>query len=355
MSRYAIESARREGQELIVLRDTATGATVQIWPGCGNNCFAADLPGPDGQLVSVIQDPPSLEEIRKRPSWWGIPLLFPFPGRIPGGEYEFEGRRYRLGHPEQAIVSEGKEQPGTRRDYHGFVMDLPWKVATTEADDEAATVRSTLDSADHPESMEGFPFPFRVESIYRLDGQGLSLNFKVENSGPGRLPFGFGAHPFFRVPLGDAGSPGDCQVHIPGNRRWDGRRVATMLNGDTAPIEEIRPPVSEELDLRSPRPFVEGRYNGLYTDLTLKDGQVECFVRDPASGLETVMRAGPEFPNVVFWSPPGRQELCFEPWTCPSNVLNLAARNVPHNGLIVLEPGESWQGRMWVSLRKTGA
>ncbi|HEV2122591.1 MAG TPA: aldose 1-epimerase [Chloroflexota bacterium] len=352
MSRFAVESATREGEDLIVLRDAANGALAQIWPGWGNNCFALDLSAPNGRLVPVIQAPPSLDEIRQKSSWWGIPLLFPFPGRIPNGEYEFRGTRYRLGRPEQPVLPEGKVQPGARRDFHGFVMDLPWKVRETEANDEAASVRSSFLSDDHPEAHVGFPFPYRVEATYRLDAQGLSLRFQVVNIGPGDLPFAFGAHPFFRLPLGDNGSPGECLVHIPGNRRWDGRRVAAVLAGEkTAPLEEIRPPVPEEIDLREPKPFVEGRYNGMYTDLTLKDGRVECFIRDPANGLETVMRATPNFPNVVFWSPPGRQELCFEPWTAPSNVFNLAAREVPHHGLIVLAPGETWEGTMWVLLR----
>jgi aldose 1-epimerase len=81
---------------------------------------------------------------------------------------------------------------------------------------------------------------------------------------------------------------------------------------------------------------------------------VEAFVRDPANGLETVMRASRNFANVVVWSPPGRDEVCFEPWVCPSNVFNLAAHGVPGHGLTVLEPGERWEASMWISLRTAG-
>ncbi|MBI3974252.1 MAG: aldose 1-epimerase [Chloroflexi bacterium] len=363
MSRYTVESTQREGEAIVVLRDTATRATAQVWPGWGNNCFAATLaapgaareargPAPDGRLVTVIEAPPSLDEIRRRPSWWGVPLLFPFPSRISGGAYEFEGRRYRLGRPDQPIVSEGKETPGARRDFHGFVMDLPWRVSATDADDQAATVHSTLTADDHPQTLEGYPFPYRVDATYRLDAHGLSLRFQVTNTGQGNLPFGFGAHPFFRIPLAEAGAPGGCLVHIPAARKWDGRRLTAAAAGETVPWDELCPPVSEEIDLRTPKPFVEGRYNGIYTDLTLTDGYVECFVRDPAAGVETVMGAKPDFRNVVFWSPPGRPELCLEPWTCPSNVFNLAAHGVPHHGLIVLAPGETWEGTMWIGLRE---
>jgi len=358
MSRFSVGRGAREGQELVVLRDGETGAEAQIWPGCGNNCFSLTLPSPAGESrpVTVIQDPPALEEIRRRPSWWGIPLLFPFPGTIPRGEYEFEGRTLRLGRPEQPIVSEGKEFPGARRDYHGFVMDLPWTVVDERADDAGVTMRSTLDSRDHPEVHEGFPFPYQVEATYTLNANGLRLEFLARNTGEGRLPFGFGAHPFFKVPLGPSGSPEECLVSIPASQRWNNRVVRETLargeGGQEVTRDEVLMPVPEEIDLRQPRPFVPQTYNGMYTGLTLVDGTVEAFIRDPSNALETVMRASAEFPNVVFWSPPGRPELCFEPWICPSNVFNLAACGVPGNGLVVLEPEETWDASMWISLRK---
>ena len=353
------------GERLVLLRDDETGAEAQLWPGCGNNLFSLTLPSPGGaETVTVIADPPALDEIRRRPSWWGIPLLFPFPGTIPRGEYEFEGRSLRLGSPGQEIVSEGKEKPGSKRDYHGFVMDLPWVVSDVSSNDSSASVRSTLSSADHAEANEGFPFAYELEAVYTLSGDGLRLDFTVTNPARSeeRLPFGFGAHPFFKLPIGPLGSPGECLVRIPARRRWNGRGMRALIerygDGRVPPEawEELRPGVSAELDLREPRPFEPGAFNGMYTDVELNEaGLVEAFVRDPVNGVETLMSATSNFQNVVLWSPPGRDEVCFEPWICPSNVFNLAARGVPGNGLAVLEPGETWQGSMWVSLRKLGA
>jgi aldose 1-epimerase len=359
VARYAVVESVREGEPTLRLRDEETGAGAEVWPGCGFNAFALDLPAPEGASpggpVTVVQAPPTLAEIRRRPSWWGIPLLFPFPGAIPNGEYEFEGRRLRLGREGQPVVPEGKEAPGARRNFHGFVMDAPWTVAGATADDGGAEVSATLESDLFPEMLEGFPFPFRLEASYRLDGDGLRLRFQAHNPGSGPLPCGFGAHPFFRLPLGRAGSPGECLIHIPAARRWDGRRLRTTLeagaSGSALAEDGVRPPVSPELDLRTPRPFVEGVFNGLYTDLAREDGWIAASVIDPANRREAVMRGSPGFENVVFWSPPGRAELCLEPWSCPSNVFNLAAAGVPHNGLTVLPPGQSTTWEMRLSLR----
>jgi aldose 1-epimerase len=365
MSRYEVGRAEREGEALVVLRNVGTGAEARIWPGCGNNCFSLTLPDPagSGRLVTVIQDPPALDEIRRRPSWWGIPLLFPFPGVIPQGEYVFEGQRLRLGRSDQPIISEGNERPGARRDYHGFVMDLPWTVAEERADATSATVRSTLNSADHPEAHEGFPFAYRLQATYTLDERGLHLEFRAENpaGASGKLPFGFGAHPFFKLPLGERGSPAECLVSIPAGKRFNARAARELIeqhgqgNVPEEAWEAVQPTVPLEIDLRVPRPFVEKVYNGMFTGLETGGAPAEAFIRDPHNGLETVMRAGPEFPNIVFWSPPGRSELCFEPWTSPSNVFNLAAQGVPGNGMTVLEPGEHWTGRMSIGLRTAKA
>jgi aldose 1-epimerase len=373
MDQYAVTRSTREGQPTITLRDGASGATAEIWPGCGVNCFSLTLPLPSGasgaggaggageasnRPVTVIKAPPSLEEIRRKPSWWGIPLLFPFPGSIPDGEYVFEGRRLRLGRSGQPVVAEGNEIPGARRSFHGFVMDAPWTVEGTTADDSGASVRCTLSTEDLPEMMDGFPFPFRVVATYRLHGARLELQFDVQNTGPGHLPFGFGAHPFFHLPLGAHGTPGDCRVYIPAARRWDGRRLRTVMSDESrAPIswDEICPPVPPEADLRTPKPFVEGAYNGVYTDLTLEEGRTVAAVVDAPNGIAAVVDASPQFGNVVFWSPPERNDLCLEPWTCPPNAFNLAARGVPHDGVTVLPAGEFTSLTLSISLRPANA
>jgi len=107
-------------------------------------------------------------------------------------------------------------------------------------------------------------------------------------------------------------------------------------------------------DLHGPLPLVEKTYNGVYTDLDLTNGLVECSVADPANGVEAVMRATPNHPVVVVYTHAGAESVCFEPWTCPPNVFNLAARGVPGNGLVVLAPGQEWVGTMWLSLRRLG-
>ena len=111
MTRFQAETEAREGETLVALRDTASGAVAHVWPAMGNVCISALLPvmalgrgagagagttGADGAsvgagvsgegtaLVEAIFAPPTLAEMREQPSHWGIPLLFPFPSRHAG-------------------------------------------------------------------------------------------------------------------------------------------------------------------------------------------------------------------------------------------------------------------------------
>ena len=301
---------------MVALHDTLTGAQALVWPGLGNNCIEGRLPllgSGRHESVTALHGPPSLADLREHPAFWGIPLLFPFPSRVPRGEYEFEGRRYTM-----------------PRDFHGFALDTAWRVESVEADDEGARMTSVLSSDEHPETLDGYPFPYRVAAKYTLNGDGLRLDVRVTNAGVGNMPFGYGAHPYFRIPFGEKGSFGECTIRVPANRKWD--------NPD-AP------------DLHGPLPLVEKKYNGVYTDLDLTDGLVECSVADAANGVEAIMRATPNHPVLVMYTHAGAESVCFEPWTCPPNVFNLAVQGVPQNGLVVLAPGQEWAGTMWLALR----
>jgi aldose 1-epimerase len=353
MTRFRCDREQREGETLYVLRDAATGASATIWPAFGNNCLAARLPGGDGRLTDLVLEPESLEEVRRQPSWWGVPLLFPWPGRIPGGEYEFGGQRYRL----PAVDASGNA-------IHGFAKDRPWRVEAVSGEEDAAVLGCAIDSADHPETLEGYPFPYRCSVSYRLNPSGLSMRAEVRNVGTGPMPFGFGAHPYFRVPLAPDGERAVCLVTVPAARRWNlaelGRirpeTAASLPHAGGAPISyaDVTEPVAGDHDLRRPRPLQERLYDGGFTELATHDGVLECFLRDPAAGLDAVMAADATFGTVVVYTPAGRPGVCFEPWTCPPNAFNLAARGMLRSGVMVLGPGDRWEGTMAMSLRPSG-
>lgn len=337
MARFTVGDEQRDGQRVVALRNTETGAWAHVWPEVGNNCVAAQVPAPDdpSELVDLLLDPPEMEIVRREPSHYGIPLLWPFPSGMPRGEYTFDGQTRQF------------VRPG-----HGFVLERAWRVGDLKADAHGAEMTGVFESADHPELAEQFPFPYRVESIYRLDAKGLSLTFRVTNPGEVKLPFGYGAHPYFKLPLGKKGSRGECLLHVPAARRWSGQALRAVSDGVLPSEDELLPALAPELDLRKPTKLVERMYDGVWTDLTLVDGLVECAALDPVNGRKAVMRATPNHPNVTVFTPAWAPGVCFEPWTCPPNAFNLAARGIPSSGLTVLGPGGRWEGTMWLSIER---
>lgn len=340
MSRYTATTVEQEGETLYVLGDSHTGAAAHVWPAFGNNCISARLPTPHG-LIDTLLAPESLQQVRDQPSRWGVPLLFPWPGRIPAGRYRYRGRDLRL----PSLDMGGNAG-------HGFVKTRAWRVERFEAWDSAAFLRCSFSSDDHPETLEGYPFPYYFAATYRLDNDGLDLVVEARNTGSGTMPFGFGAHPYFRLPLGEGGSPEACLIRVPAARRWNSARLRDLADGARLSWAEATEAVPADLDLRTPQALVAGRhFDFVYTDLDTSQGRVECSVQDPASGLEAVMQASAHFPTLVVYTPPDHPAVCFEPWTCPPNVFNLHAAGVQPSGLIELEPGARWEGSLRLFLR----
>ncbi len=111
-------------------------------------------------------------------AYWGdrAPVLFPIIGRL-------EGKTYRTG---------GQEYP---MDIHGFAAGADFTVTSRQPDALVLTLTDT------PATRERYPYAFRLEITYRLRGDTLQIQNRVENTGDATMHFSLGGHPGFRVPL----------------------------------------------------------------------------------------------------------------------------------------------------------
>ena len=81
--------------ESVTIADEQAGTTAKILVGFGFNCYSFQVSHGDGER-EVLWAAADFESGRQRASGSGIPVLFPFPGRIRGGTFSFGGRRYDL-------------------------------------------------------------------------------------------------------------------------------------------------------------------------------------------------------------------------------------------------------------------
>jgi galactose mutarotase-like enzyme len=108
----------------------------------------------------------------------GIPLLFPFAGRLDDD---------RLVHA------------GTAMKQHGFARNKPWAVARRDAG------MLTLALEDDAQTREAYPHRFRLEQTLALLPRGLQLELRIENRGEAPMPVAPGWHPYF--PCASADKP----------------------------------------------------------------------------------------------------------------------------------------------------
>ncbi|MFC5182253.1 aldose 1-epimerase family protein [Actinomadura harenae] len=120
-------------------------------------------------------------------------LLVPFPNRVDGGRYTFDGASYQL------AVSE----PRYGNAIHGLARWAAWTEAG-RADDRVTLTLAIL-------GAQGYPFQLALTAEYVLDAEhGLTVTLTAENTGTRPAPYAHGAHPYLTV-----GVPIDaCEVTL---------------------------------------------------------------------------------------------------------------------------------------------
>lgn len=311
----------------LTLTDLDTGATAKIAGKFGFNCysFMAKL---DALSIDVIAAQPEFISDGSHPSRSGIPLLFPFPNRIAHGRFTWKERDYHL--PEKLVGYSGNHA------IHGFCLDRPWRVI--EQTKNSATAAFQL-SIDAPERRGCWPADFVIEARYEVLGPALRCDIRVHNPDSVPLPFGWGAHPYVRVPLVADSRFEQCFVEAPASQWYE--LVDAIPAGPAEPV----PP---EHDLREGLLLDGVTLDDAYTGLSYEKGRLVTRVLDARAGVQIVQTADENIRHLVAFTPPWTNAVCLEPYTCAINAINRHDDD-DEAGLLVLEPGESW--RTWFELR----
>ena len=140
------------------------------------------------------------------------PVLFPVVGKVPDGKYSYGGKTYEL--PQ-----------------HGFARDMDFTLASQS---ETELIFELKESA---ETLAKYPFPFRLQVIYRLEGNALNIAYSVRNPGKSDLYFSIGAHPGFNCPLFTGEKFSDYYLEFDRPETQDRYLLDNgLLNGQTEPV-----------------------------------------------------------------------------------------------------------------------
>ena len=314
----------------VYVLETPSGSRTEVWPALGFNCLSWRAPH-RGQLTELLWADPQVWA-NPVPTRSGVPILFPFPNRIRAGRFTWGGKEYAL----------PINDPQERNASHGFVCSRPWRIvsagaATADSGEACACLQGEFHSAtDAPDARRLWPADYALTATYLLFEDELSLHVEVRNPDTVPLPFGFGLHPYFRLPADRA------VIKLP----LSADSLVRWVLEDCLPTGEQRPLEGKDRVLVEPglsAPAPGTHWDEAYR-LTGPTGRgLEGWLIDPAADLAIGCRTLGGFRDVVLFTPPHREAVCLEPYTCVTDAINLCTRR-DDTGLRVLPPGGTWRG-----------
>lgn len=263
------------------------------------------------QVKSVIRKQDGVEHIwQADPAVWGYhaPILFPYTGKLTGGVLEAKGHTYAGGQ-------------------HGFARNLEHSFVRQSGD----TI--VLELCSSPETLEKWPYQFRLTSTFRLEKDTLHHTLTVQNQDADRLFFGIGFHPAYRIPFDDSHTAGDYELRFsqPESPLCLGTAPKGLLNGSCYYLgKNLRAiPIDDRL-------FA----NDSHCMVNLSSQTLGIYEKD--SGRAVVCRIA-DFPYTLIWSKPGVPRfVCIEPWHSVPSPEEGSTAWEEKPAAAVLEPGESW-------------
>ncbi len=325
---YQVETVDRGGRKVYILTNGANGATASILPSFGFNLFDLRLPV-RGHLQRVIIADEGWESNPKDAGRNGIPILFPFPNRIKDATYGFGGKTYTL------PANNGKNA------IHGFAIDAPWDVVESKATETEAYISGRYQLSVHsPKSRELWPTDAVLQVKYSLSGQTLGMEVTVTNPTADPLPWGFGIHPYFRLPM-VKGTPLHLgRVLLPASKFWP--------LADFVPTGEVKA-VDPRLDFRNGQPMLGLKLDDVLTGLTFEKDHGIARLVDMKSGGEIKIEYDRMIRELVVYTPPGDGDIIsIEPYTQTTDAINLESRKI-EGGLKILEHGQSAKLKISIS------
>ncbi len=206
------------------------------------------------------------------------PILFPIVGRLKGDVLKHRGQTY----------------PMTQ---HGFARDQRFAWTAREK------TLCVLSLTDNAESRAKYPFAFRLDVSYVVEGDELVIGYAITNTGDEMLPASIGAHPAFHWPLADGAAKDAHSIVFEKPepepiRRLDGGLLlpepeATAVRGNVLALSETL----------------------FAADAMIFDKLASASLRYSAPDTPTITFAWDGFPQLGIWSKPsGAAFLCIEPW-----------------------------------------
>lgn len=231
------------------------------------------------------------------------PLLFPIVGRLKNDTLRHNGKTF----------------PMTQ---HGFARDR--RFAWLEQEPRSCKLALTDDVETHAR----YPFAFRLEVTYTVDGADLDVGFHIINTGDEMLPASLGGHPAFNWPLLSGLAKEAYTLTFEKNEPAPIRRPKDglmRLQGEPSPIKGRTLALSEQL---------------FDDDAVILDQVASSSVRLAAAQGPAIELSWRGFRELGIWSKVGGTAfLCIEPWHGFASPVEFDGEFAGKPGLMHIAPG----------------
>lgn len=268
-----------------------------------------------GELRSIREKADDTEYLWDgNPEWWkySSPVLFPVVGALNDTKYRYLGKEY--------------DMPN-----HGFGRISEYNLVEQTKD----SITFALDYNE--ETLKCYPFKFRLELSYKLEGKSVIVGWKVKNVGEEDMYFSIGAHPAFLCPPGGKGGEfTDCYL--------------TFNKEENSGVRELAPGCKLKKEKRE---FLKGQRLDLNYDMFKEDCRIfddlksDTITIHSAKSDKTLSVKAEGFPFYGIWTPTqgGAPYLCLEPWHGHADYFDFAGDLTEKEGMNKLEAGKDFNAQ----------
>lgn len=252
-------------------------------------------------------------------NYWGgqAPVCFPIVGVLKNGKAKAFGKECNMAR-------------------HGVARINPFDIKE-QGENFVTFVQSSTN-----EIKAQFPFDYSLEIKYTLNGNTVTTEYTVFNTGSGKLPFTIGGHPAFNCPLCDDEEFEDYFV------KFDKVLTKKCLRPDvhTGLID-----VSKRYSVLENTDEIRMNHNLFVDDAMVFDNmesKTALLIGKNGKGVKMEFQ---DFDNILVWSSAnGGPFVALEPWTGISTCLDEDEIFENKRGMTVLEPNEQASFKFKITL-----